>query len=252
MASLLPEIPEELLLEIYRDLAKPGIQQVGQAIGGILSILNLTTIPFRMFSGKASIWLEHNLEKYRDKMAGIDPAKVIEVPPEIAAPIIQKMTYTTCDELGEMFANLLKNASTREGETSAHPNFVNIISSISRDEAIILEDKHKGVITPSLFVKQTFKSGRWVTPIMIHTHYYYDGRLSFPQNDEFYHTNLENLGLLYKSQGELSSAPYGELRSAIQPRIDALKTEDTTNIELFNQHLGLTAIGKLFLQAVYT
>ena len=252
MATLFPEIPEELLLEIYKDLAKPGVQQVGQAIGGILSILNLTTIPFKFLSGKGSIWLERNLDRYRDKMAGIDPAEVIEVSPGIAAPILQRMTYTTCDELGEMFANLLKNASIMSGETLAHPNFVNIISAISRDEAIILEDKHKGEITPSLFVKQTFNSGRWTTPILIHTRYYNDGRLSFPKNDEFYHANLENLGLLYKSTGELSVAPYAELRQAIQPRIDALQSDDTNRFEIFNHHLGLTPIGRLFLLAVYT
>ena len=53
--KILPDIPEELLLEIYRDLAKPGVQQVGKALGGILSVLNLASLPFKLIDQKGTI-----------------------------------------------------------------------------------------------------------------------------------------------------------------------------------------------------
>lgn len=250
--KILPDIPEELLLEIYRDLAKPGVQQVGKALGGILSVLNLASLPFKLIDQKGTIWLEQNLEKYREKMSCIDPAKVHHALPEIAVPVIEKMAYTTCSELGEMFANLLKNASTTDGINKAHPNFVNIISSISRDEAIILEDIHKGKKSiPSLFLKRTYPNNIWNTPIMCFTHYNSDDRLSFPKNDEFYFNNLENLGVVYKSNASLSDSTYEQLEAKIQFVIESIKEDKGETYKTSKNHIGISALGKLFLESVF-
>lgn len=250
MASLLPEIPEKLLLEIYGDIAKPGVQQVGKAIGGILGILNLATIPFKLLSERGNIWLEKNLETYREKLSEIHYDEIIEVQPSIAAPIIEKMAYNTNEELGEMFANLLKNASTKSGVASVHPSFVNIVSSISSDEAIILKDFENGRSIPSLKIKQTFSSGNFVTPILIYTKYYTNEDLIFPENDEFYFNNLTNLGLTYESIAELSNSYYEELIEKINPRLERIRTEDTSKFSKFKHHVGTTSIGRMFLKAV--
>ncbi len=245
-------IPEELLLEIYRDLAKPGVQQVGKALEGILSVVNFASIPFKLIDQKGSIWLEHNLDKYREKMSQIDLETVQHVIPEIAVPVIEKMAYTTCSELGDMFANLLKNASIADGTDKAHPIFVNIIASISRDEAIILEDIHKSNRSiPSLFLTRTYPNKVWNTPLTTFTHYNCDDRLSFPKNDEFYFNNLENLGLVYKSNAYLSGSTYDQLEGEIQIVIKSIKENKGETYKTSKKHIGVSALGRLFLKAVF-
>ena len=249
MGSLLPEIPEKLLTEIYSDVAKPGVQQVGKAVGNILSILNITSLPFKLISERGNIWLDNNLEKYRSKMETIEITEVIEVPPEISAPVVHKLAYTTCDELSDMFTELLKNASTNSNIHNVHPNFINIISSISRDEALILTDIKSGKSIPAIYVKQDLKSGSFNTPISNFTHYNSDTRLHFPQNDGIYMVNLVNLGLLYTSNAELSKSTYDKLEQEIDSKLDEIRTPDTKKFTLFRKHFGLTALGKMFIKS---
>ncbi|MGB1241353.1 MAG: Abi-alpha family protein [Chitinophagales bacterium] len=248
----LPNIPKELLSEIYKDSARPGVQQIGKALGNILSIVNTVSIPFKLANQKANIWFENNLEKYREKMSYIGLENIQPVLPEIAVPIVEKMAYTTCSELGEMFANLLKNASTKGGMDKAHPNFVNIISSISKDEAIILEDFYKNPLPiPALFLKVTRLDKTWNTPIMCFTHYDSDTRLDYPNNNEFYMNNLENLGLIYRSQGTLADTDYKKLEVKFQRKIKPIKENKGEKYGMYRNHIGVAPFGKLFLKAVF-
>ncbi len=244
-------IPENLLLEFYKDLAQPGVQQIGQAIGDILSVTSFAALPFKLMNHKKELWFVHNLEKYRIKMSKTDPSTVHNALPEIAVPILEKMAYTTCEELSEMFANLLKNASTEAGVDKAHPNFVNIISSISRDEAILLEDMHKTMASiPFLFVTRKYSEGHWNTPITCFTKYHNDGRLTYPNNDEFYFDNLEKLGLVYQSEAKLNES-YAQLESEIKPEIDKINENKGEKYTYYYRHIGISSVGKMFIKAVF-
>ena len=67
----LKEIAEEIaqspaiLKEIYGDLTKPSVQQVGKALGTIIGLGNTVLWPFALLNEKAKIALERNLERYR-------------------------------------------------------------------------------------------------------------------------------------------------------------------------------------------
>jgi len=227
------------------------VQQIGNAIGDIHSVTSLAALPFKIINHKKELWFAHNLEKYRIKMINIDPKIVHSALPEIAVPVLEKMTYTTCEELGEMFANLLKNASIENGVNKAHPNFVNIISSISRDEAIMLEDMQNTMTsTPFLFVRRTYPSGHWNTPITCFTKYKNDSRLSFPNNVEFYFDNLEKLGLFYHSDANLNES-YDQLESQIKNEMDRINENKGESYAFYHRHIGITSIGKMFLKAVF-
>lgn len=246
--SLLPEIPEKLLTEIYNDTTKPGAVEAGKAIGGILGILSIASIPFRLLSGRANIWLEANLERYRVKMSHVNTENVIEPPIDIAVPILEKMAITTVEELAEMFAALLKNSSTLSGIQYVHPNFVNIISSISKDEAVMISDFNDEFFICTLYVTITRANNTYRTPIMGYSNYDTDTRLTFPENSEIYLENLKNLGLLYKSNARISIGNYNELKTKIQDKLNKVKDPDTTRIDFSEQHYGITALGRLFIK----
>ena len=128
-----------LLKEIYGDLAKPGVVQVGKALETILGLGNTILIPLQLLNAKGKLIVENNLNVYRQKLEDIDDANIIGVSPEIGVPIIEKLTYVTNEQLVELYTELLKKASIESQCSNAHPNFLNIINSLSPDEAVLIK-----------------------------------------------------------------------------------------------------------------
>lgn len=141
MDDLLKEIAQSpaVIKEVYGDLAKPGVQQVGKALSTIIGLGNTMLWPLALMNEKAKIALESNLERYRNKLKDTLPDEVCEVPPEIGVPIAEKLSYVTNEELSEMYTELLANASQINKANVAHPSFVNVINNISPDEAILIK-----------------------------------------------------------------------------------------------------------------
>ncbi|MTI63315.1 DUF4393 domain-containing protein [Methylophaga sp.] len=129
--------------EIYGDLAKPGVQQAGKALGTILGLGNTALWPIAMMNERSRIKLETNLEKYREKLESVPEDEICEVAPEIGVPIAEKLAYVTDSELSDMYAELLAQASIKTKAGAAHPSFVNVISNMSPDEAILLKSVRK-------------------------------------------------------------------------------------------------------------
>ena len=59
----------ELLKEIYGDLAKPGVQNVGIALSAILGLGITIMWPIMWANERTKIALEHNLLKYKTRIA---------------------------------------------------------------------------------------------------------------------------------------------------------------------------------------
>src|SRR3990172_1019024 len=139
--AILKEIAQApgLLKELYGDLAKPGVSQVGKALGSVLGLGNTILWPITLMNEKANIALKRNLEKYREQIKEVPEDELTEVPPEIGVPITEKLSYVTNEELSNLYVNLLAKASTFKTAESAHPSFVNIINNLSPDEALLLE-----------------------------------------------------------------------------------------------------------------
>lgn len=147
--------------------------------------------------------LRKNMEKLRIKLKKSSVENVCQIPLEISKPIVDKLFFMQDEELVELFLNLLKRSCLKNEAHLAHPNFVNIISSISPDEARILRylnGKPFNLITPYAKITGpknlefeysfTYESGVYFTQI--------DGAvdLLFPENMLLYLTNLSSLGLL--------------------------------------------------------
>ncbi len=90
-----------LLKEIYGDLAKPGVSQVGKALGSVLGLGNTILWPVTLLNERARIALEKNLEKYREQIKDIPNEELTEVPPELGVPIVEKLSYVTNEELSK-------------------------------------------------------------------------------------------------------------------------------------------------------
>jgi hypothetical protein len=95
-----------------------------------------------------------------------------------------------------MYTELLAKASQTQHANVAHPSFVNIISSISPGEAIVIKSVRHLTGIPFIEVRSKFKDkDEWNTlnPMVIGIPCF--SELSCPGNVQAYFSNLEGLGI---------------------------------------------------------
>jgi hypothetical protein len=185
-----------LLPEIYGDLLKPGVKQVGLALETVFGLCNTVLLPLAIGNERARIALKRNLEKYRKRLEAVPEDEITTVRPEIGVPILEKLSYVTDDELSDMYVNLLANASTINTAQFAHPAFVHIINNLSPDEALLLKEVDRRGLDPIPFL-----SARWIrkepreyiefAPMLSKLEVVVP--LAFPQNLLAYFSNLAGL-----------------------------------------------------------
>lgn len=184
----------DLIKEIYGDLAKPGVQNVGQALEGLLGLSVTVMWPIMLLNNKAKISLENNMEKYRKKLENENINDISEVTPEVGVPILEKISYITNEELVELYTELLKKASLKSEANLAHPAFVNIINNLSPDEALLLKWLNENKSVRFMKVNTYIDNNKWKNIA---------GRFSrsnhgliYPENISAYLSNFEGLGII--------------------------------------------------------
>jgi hypothetical protein len=244
----------ELLKEIYGDLAKPGVSQIGKALSTVVGLGNTILWPVALLNEKAKISLENNLNKYRERLKDIPEENIVEVTPEIGVPIAEKLAYVSNEELSDMYVELLVKASSIDLASQAHPSFVNAINNFSPDEAILLNAMKFAGDIPFIEVKLTVIGKNEFTslaPIFINIKN--TGKsLTFPQNLGAYISNFEGLGILqvrkdifiigdnlYEPLEKLAKSLY---QSIANQALDRRMTFDRGKIEI-------TPFGKMLIAA---
>lgn len=186
-----------LLVEIYGDLARPGVRQVGKALDTVFGLGNTILWPIIWANERSKIYLEKNLEDYRKRLEQLPEDKIISVAPEIGVPIAEKLTYVRDDKLSDLYITLLAKASCVDTVSQVHPSFVNVINNLSPDDAQLLE----------YFVENgsmEFVNAKWENfaknmyniagDLLIAPKHL--SSLAFPQNVPAYISNLAGLGLV--------------------------------------------------------
>lgn len=246
-----------LLPEIYGDLLKPGVKQVGLALETVFGLCNTVFLPLAIGNERARIVLKRNLEKYRAQIEHLPEEKVASVPPEIGIPIAEKLSYVTDEELSDMYVNLLAKASCVDTARFAHPAFVHIINNLSPDEALLLKEVDRRGHDPIPFL-----SARWIrkepreyiefAPMLSKLEVVVP--LAFPQNLLAYFSNLAGLGIVRIERTALArmDAVYRELQEFYLPLFEKYMKETIVHPKNFESEseygrIELTPFGKLFL-----
>jgi len=138
ITKALINIDAKILTLAYKDLAQPGVQQVGKALSTVLGLGNTVLLPLKLLNEKANYWFSSYMEAYRVRLAEVPPEQVIEVAPELGVPLLEKLEKTTNPTLRDLYIKLLTTASLVDTAALAHPRFIPIIESITPDEARIL------------------------------------------------------------------------------------------------------------------
>ncbi|MBI3369897.1 MAG: DUF4393 domain-containing protein [Burkholderiales bacterium] len=138
----------KLLPAVYADGFAPGVRQAGRALEAILGLLPTLALPIEWVNARARLWLEGNQRRYVARMAEVDERAVVEPPPEIGVPLIERMACTRDESLAALFVELLAKASTVSEAEMVHPAYARLLAEICPDEARLLavfaRDVHDG------------------------------------------------------------------------------------------------------------
>lgn len=129
------EKDKTLKSEVYADLLKPAVAQVGEVLKSTIKVARFAFAGIDYLAAKQDRW-----QKFLEKVAaGTDSEKLVNAHPQITGPVIEGMAYVDEDSIiGEMFVNILRKAIQSDTQDQAHPAFPRIIQQLSDDEAIIL------------------------------------------------------------------------------------------------------------------
>lgn len=121
--------------DLYDDLAKPAVREVGAALGNLVKVARFVLAPVDYLAAQHGRWRRY-LERVAQK---VPEERRVEAHPQLAGPALEGLRYLGETELiAELFVNLLARAIDRERVNEAHPAFAGIISQLSPDEALIL------------------------------------------------------------------------------------------------------------------
>jgi hypothetical protein len=270
VTKALVNIDAKILTLAYKDLAQPGVKQVGKALSTVLGFGNTVLLPLKLLNEKAQLLFASHMEEYRKQLADIPEEKVLEVAPEIGVPIMDRLERTTNAKLSELYVNLLATASAEDTAALAHPRFILVIESITPDEAKILELLN--TTTPMLTyisalaeeqqdVENVFRERPVATVLAKTTELSNSDYLAIPSNALLYLNNLTALGLLtteekrMPAEGRSRELLYERHQPAIQ---EASKRFATANglpfahVVTTHGYFELTEFGRSFMQACHS
>lgn len=243
-----------LLALVYKDLLRPSVQVIGKSLKAVLEFVSTPFMALQLQNDKVKLNLEKRLDEYAQKLHSIPEDKRCEVHPQIGLPIIEKLTYTTCDEIADLFTSLLASASSIDTANTAHPAFISMIERMSPDEARILEylkDK-EDIQYCDINVYSNQNSG-YDTLFEHVTMIEEDVALIYPENTNAYLANLVSLGILRdkKDTFRMDKTQYNRIKGKYQVEelTASLVPESFKSIKVEESYYQVTPFGRLFIQA---
>lgn len=244
----------KVLESLYGDLAQPGVKAIGQALGTALEFCTSLLLPIKLLNEKFKLNFAKRLNEYKAKLEAIPEDKRCEVHPQIGLPIIEKLTYTTCDEIADLFTSLLASASSIDTANTAHPAFISMIERMSPDEARILEYlKDKENIEYCDTNARSHQTSGYKTIFEHVTMIEDDVVLIYPKNTNAYLANFVSLGILRDEKGtfRMDKTQYNRIRKKchIEELTEQLVPTLHKSIEVEESYYQVTPFGRLFIQA---
>lgn len=188
------EVIKRIAPMLYEDGARPAVKEAGKILADAISFIGIPFSGMKYLSQKANLYFDNHLKNYSDKLDKVPHESKCEPMLEISVPILQKLYYTTSDEIAKLFNSLLVGASDLRQQQNVFPSFCHIVSQLSVDEARIIKYlKGKDAIGFCVLTKEGLN------------HDYDQIRFyvlqkqvdfMFENNMEFYLDDLERLGIL--------------------------------------------------------
>lgn len=250
----------DLFKEIYGDLAKPGASKAGMVLETIIDTGNTILLPFKLLNETSRVRFDNYMKSFKEKVEKIPEENLTRIPPEIGVPILDVLTYTTNEAIADLFINLLTTASSSNTIANAHPRFIEIIKSLSFDEAKIINYFNKQLnnnisYIPFITFRVICTNTKGYRDIHRRSNNVEDlANIEFVDNIDLYMNNFIALGILeIESENVYKALPdpsYDFLIETYKEHKEAIsKITDLKKIEIKKGYNQITDFGQLFIQA---
>lgn len=244
-----------VLCQFYQDLAQPSVKAMGQALATVFELCPNSLLSLKLWTEKRKLNFAKRLNEYKEKLEQIPEEKRVEVDTQIGTPIVEKLTYTTNDEIADLFTTLLANASNIDTVNRAHPAFIDIISRLSEDEAKLIQYLKDVKEIPYCSFRAVSKedNGGFTTIVDHATLLPFNVSLNSPNNLSAYLSNLISLGILSDENGlfKIDNTEYNHICE--KHGLNSLKNQLVPNffkdIEVSKSYYKVTPFGTLFISA---
>ncbi|WP_157585843.1 DUF4393 domain-containing protein [Spirosoma arboris] len=202
--------------------------------------------------------MKKHLERVAKKLDEIPEEKIAVVPKEIAVPLLQKLSYTTNEQVAELYVNLLTSAANENTASNAHPAFVQMVERLSADEAKIIDfikdiDELNYLHLQVDYGPPKFKQAyllKYVSELD-------ELNLDFPKNITAYLSNLVSMGILIDIKiNYLKHQQYvfNKLREKYklkfeESEIELKRTHPNSSLVWIQSYFEVTPFGYLFICA---
>lgn len=136
MLNNLPESAFEIPNSLYKDLLQPSTQQVGTAVGTVVGLLNIFTLPLRAINDVTKIKYEKFLEELKERTQQIPPENLITPEISTVGPALLDLSFSINeDDVRNMYMNLLLHSMDSRADQANLRAFVQIMKQLSPFEA---------------------------------------------------------------------------------------------------------------------
>lgn len=200
MLEFTKDIAKEIAKDVYSDAGKPIAKPTGELIGLVPRAIKAALSPLEKWIMQKEYNIAETQKLLELKLQNVPP-ELIEVPePYIAVPILQYISYCMdCNELRDMYANLLANSMNKVVKNGVHPGFVEIIKQLSPDEAKLLKYMMYDTIVPTITLRYENDMGDGIIVIKDFSNVGETAGCEQPAKIAEYFDNLIRLGLLTKA-----------------------------------------------------
>ena len=250
IANFVKETGSQLVGNLYTDFLQPSIKTLGTTLGSVVELVTLFQVPIQYVNEIVKLNFSKRLKEYAKKLEEIPDEKKCEVNPQIGVPIMEKLGYTTNDEIADLFTNLLTKASSVDTVNLAHPSFVQLIERLSVDEARIIKYLVEKDYILCISIRLIHDNGGFLDILKSKTLIANEIHLDFPKNEGIYLDNLVSMGIL-----DISHGNYKSDETLYQPLLEKYSVQnaaigfDFKKIEYPKSFYQITDFGKSFIKA---
>jgi len=239
--------------KILTELALPASKQLGQALGNVFGLLNTATFPIKL----ANEYAQRNFQKYSDRLKEVPEEKIEEVQPEIAIPLIEKLSYTSNNDLADAYASLLANASNKDKVDLVHPGFIEKINSMSPDEAKLLQLLKDKTEIDYIQFRVEDSNGKYITLSYKVTGLEQELNLT-PKVMVIHLENLVSLSILEDKEGTYKTNDnfynslvdkYKKDKETFENEIKSKKYGDNQKLKILKSYYAISNLGQIFIEA---
>ena len=246
------EAIKEVGKDVYSDVGKPIAKPTGELIGLVPRAIRAALSPLEKWVMQREYSIAETQKLLELKLQNVSPELIEPPEPYIAVPALQYISYCMdCDELRDMYANLLANSMNKVVKNGVHPGFLEIIKQLCPDEAKLLDyiyQKGAFVGVPIIYIKVHKNTGGTLYVVNAFTDILELCGCEKPIDYEKYFDNLERLGLISCSNDVhfVNTEVYQSLKHHpyILKSIENLEQkQEIKKVELIEGSLSLTKYG---------